>query len=163
MDKFFDEFKTWAFKFKKNTARSIRAIITEEQAIDWNGIDETRSRLHQMRFRPCHCPQSNLSFAPSSGELGSTFRIDTRSREKELMNRWFAGNDPLVNARDLEKSLRETIYNRKTETVIDHDWTFRQTKEYESLLLPNVNYDVNPSQAPRLQRRVAGLLTAAAH
>ena len=79
------------------------------------------------------------------------------------MRRWFATIDPVVNAKELEKSLRETIYKRKTEHVIDDDWTYRQSNDHETLLLPNIDYAINPDPIARQERRVAGLLTAAAH
>jgi len=163
MKKFVAEIKYSVFKLKKNTVRWIRSIITEEQAIDWRGIDETRCRLTRMRFRNGDAFESTLCFAPSTGELSRTFRTGIGSCEAELMRRWFATIDPVVNAKELEKSLRETIYKRKTEHVIDDDWTYRQSNDHETLLLPNIDYAINPDPIARQERRVAGLLTAAAH
>jgi hypothetical protein len=169
MCKLVNDLKTWMFRFQKNTVRSLRSWITEEQQIDWAGIDETRNRLVRMRVRTCpqmdmrpHGELTRTFGGRAQGELSRTLcaSFAARSNDRQAMVRWFANLDPAVNAKALEKNLRETIYKRKSEHVIDEDWLYqKKTNEYETLLLPNVNYDINPAVTGR--GRVAGFLTAA--
>ncbi|MGH9553691.1 MAG: hypothetical protein ACRD3W_30200 [Terriglobales bacterium] len=128
-----------------------------EQPPDWRSIEETRARLVQMRFRNNDTlgrPHSNYmtDMERSNTTIGGT-SLGTRMTQREAMRRWF-----VAGANGLEAQLKETIYKDQSSerNFRDDDWNLNQRRKkdaytneaYEPLLIPGVNYDLNPESQP---------------